>query len=138
MAGAYLNVPTQAQIMRALKRVPALQRDEIIASDYIGRRVYWKTRFFDALDIDRDPVRQFAYTQRGWHRFSRLDRPIYAHIDIDRHPETRALRRGRRVDLYGAIVKIDTVNGVTLALDRFEILPLNLLDRFVQKEDSRL
>jgi hypothetical protein len=137
MSTAYSQQLTQARIMRALKRVPALQRDEIIASTYLGRRVYWKTRFFDALDINRYDVKQFSFTQRGWHRFSRLDRCIYAHISIERHPETRQLRRGRRVDLYGAITKVDA-GGITLALDRFEILPLSLLDRLVQGEDSRI
>jgi hypothetical protein len=134
MTSAYSEQPTQAQIMRALKRVPALQRDEIVASTYLGRRVCWKTRFFDALEY---VVKQFSFTQRGWHRFSRFDRCIYAYISIERHPETRQLRRGRRVDLYGAITKVDT-NGITLALDRFEILPLSLLDRLVQREDSRI
>jgi hypothetical protein len=137
MNSAYSNQPTQARILRALKRVPALQRDEIIASTYLGRRVYWKTRFFDALDIGQYSVKQFSFTQRGWHRFSRLDRCIYAHISIERHPETRQLRRGRRVDLYGAITKVDA-GGITLALDRFEILRLSLLDRLVQGEDSRI
>jgi hypothetical protein len=137
MSTSYSQQPTQARIMRALKRVPALQRDEIIASTYLGRRVYWKTRFFDALDINRYDVKQFSFTQRGWHRFSRLDRCIYAHISIERHPETRQLRRGRRVDLYGAITKVDA-GGITLALDRFEILRLSLLDRLVQGEDSRI
>jgi hypothetical protein len=137
MSTSYSQQPTQARIMRALKRVPALQRDEIIASTYLGRRVYWKTRFFDALDINQYDVKQFSFTQRGWHRFSRLDRCIYAHISIERHPETRQLRRGRRVDLYGAITKVDA-GGITLALDRFEILPLSLLDRLVQGEDSRI
>jgi hypothetical protein len=47
------------------------------------------------------------------------------------------LRRGRRVDLYGTITKMDT-NGITLVLDRFEILPLSLLDRLVPSEDSRI
>jgi hypothetical protein len=137
MSSAYSQQPTQAQILRALKRVPALQRDEIIASTYLGRRVCWKTRFFDALDINRYDVKQFSFTQRGWHRFSRFDRCIYAHISIERHPETRQLRRGRRVDLYGAITEVDA-GGITLALDRFEILPLSLLDRLVQREDSRI
>jgi hypothetical protein len=132
------NAPTPARIMRALKRVPALQRDEIIASTYLGMRVFWKTRFFDALNINQDPIRQFSFTQRGWHRFSRLDHPIYGHIDISRHPETRALRRGQRVDLYGTIANVDTVLGITLALERFDILPLTLFDRIVQREDSRV
>jgi hypothetical protein len=83
MSSAYSNEPTQAQIMRALKRVPALQRDEIMASSYFGRRVYGKMRFFDALDIDQYDVKQFSFTQRGWHRFSRFDRCIYAHISIE-------------------------------------------------------
>ena len=138
MSDAYSKIPTPARILRALKRAPALQRDDIIAATYIGMRVCWKTRFFDALDINRDPIRQFSFTQRGWHRFARFDQPIYALIDIDRHPETHPLRRGRRVDLYGTIVEIDTVLGVTLALDRFEILPVNLLDRFVVMGDSRI
>jgi hypothetical protein len=137
MTSAYSEQPTQAQIMRALKRVPALQRDEIIASTYLGRRVYWKTRFFDALDINQYDVKHFSFTQRGWHRFSRFDHCIYAYIIIEQNPETRQLRRGRRVDLYGTITKVDT-NGITLALDRFEILPLSLLDRLVQSEDSRI
>jgi hypothetical protein len=137
MTSAYSEQPTQAQIMRALKRVPALQRDEIIGSTYLGRRVYWKTRFFDALDINQYDVKHFSFTQRGWHRFSRFDHCIYAYIIIEQNPETRQLRRGRRVDLYGTITKVDT-NGITLALDRFEILPLSLLDRLVQSEDSRI
>jgi hypothetical protein len=138
MNSAYSEQPTQARILRALKRVPALQRDEIIASSYLGTRVYWKTRFFDALDIGRYSVKQFSFDQRGWHRFSRFDRCIYAHINTEQHPETRLLRRGRRVDLYGTITDVDTTLGITLALDRLEILPLNLLDRIVQREDSRI
>ena len=132
------NVSTPARILRALKRVPALQRDEIIASTYLGRRVFWKTRFFDVADIYQDPIRQFSFTQRRWHRFSRLDHPIYGHIDINRHPETRSMRRGQRVDLYGTIENVDTVLGITLSLERFDILPLTLFDRLVQREDSRV
>jgi hypothetical protein len=135
---APVKAPTPAQIIRALKRVPALQRDEMIASTYLGRRVFWKTRFFDVADIYQDPIRQFSFLQRGWHRFSRLDHPVYGHIDIDRHPETRSMRRGQRVDLYGTIAKVDTVLGITLALERFDILPLTLLDRIVQREESRV
>jgi hypothetical protein len=48
------------------------------------------------------------------------------------------LRRGHRVDLYGTIINVDTTLGLTLALDRFEILPLSFLDRWVQGEDSRI
>jgi hypothetical protein len=48
------------------------------------------------------------------------------------------LRRGHRVDLYGTIINVDTTLGLTLALDRFEILPLSFLDRWVQREDSRI
>jgi hypothetical protein len=138
MSNAYSKEPTPAQITRVLKRAPALRRNEIIASTFLGRRLYWKTRFFDALDIDQYPVMQFSFTQRGWHRFSRLDRCIYAHISIERHPETRSLRRGRRVDLYGTVTEVDTALGITLALDRFEILPLSFWDRLVQREDSRV
>jgi hypothetical protein len=137
MNGTYSETPTQARIRRALKRVPELQQDEIIASRYLGLNVYWKTRFFNALDMNRGSIKHFAFDQRGWHRFSRLDNPIFAYIDIDQYPETRSMRRGRRVDLYGTIVKVDTVLGITLALDRFEILPLTLYDRLVQREDSR-
>jgi hypothetical protein len=82
-------------------------------------------------------VLQFSFTQRGWHRHRRLDRLVYAYIDITAHPETRGLRRGRRVDIDGIIEKVDIVTGITLTLDRFEILPVNLLDRFVIKSDSR-
>ena len=128
---------TSAQIFRALKQLPALQRDEAIASTYVGLRVYWKTRFFDALDINQGPVKQFSFTQRGWHRFSRLDRLIYCHINVSRHPETRSLRRGSRVDLYGSITNVDVVLEIELALDRLEILPLTFWDRFVVREDSR-
>lgn len=135
---APVNVSTPARIFRALKRVPALQRDEVIASIYLGKRVFWKTRFFDVEDIYQDPIRQFSFTPRGWHRFSRLDHPIYGHIDIDRHPETRCMRRGQRVDLYGTIENVDTVLGITLLLERFDILPLTLFDRLVQSEDSRV
>jgi hypothetical protein len=138
MSSAYSKQPTQARILRALKRVPALQRDDVIASTYLGKRVYWNTRFFDALDFGQYDVKQFSFTQRGWHRFSRLDRCIYAHISIEQHPETRLLRRGRRVDLYGSITNVDTTLGITLALDRFEFLPLTLLDRMVQREESRI
>ncbi|MBB5064718.1 hypothetical protein [Granulicella mallensis] len=138
MNGTYSQTPTQAQIHRAIKRLPSLQRDEVIASRYLGLSVYWKTRFFDALDMNRGSLKHFAFNQRGWHRFSRMDQPIYAYIDIDRYPETHSLRRGGRVDLYGTIVKVDTVLGITLALDRFEILPLTLFDRFVVREDSHV
>jgi hypothetical protein len=134
MTSTYSKHPTQAQIMRALKRVPALQRDEIIVSTNIGRQVCWKTLFFDALDVGQYDVKQFSFTQRGWHRFARF----YARISIERHPETRRLRRGRRIDLYGTITEVDTTLGITLALDRFEILPLSFLDRWVQREDSRI
>jgi hypothetical protein len=133
---ARTNTSTPVQIMRSLRRAPALQRDEIIASSYLGTKVFWKTRFFDVATIHRDPIRQFSFTQRGWHRFSRLDHPVYGHIDIEAHPETRAMRRGQRVDLYGTIADVDTVLGITLALERFDILPLTWLDRFVQREDS--
>jgi hypothetical protein len=68
MSTAYSQQPTQAQIMRALKRVPALQRDEIIASTYLGRPVCWKTRFFDALDINQYDIKQFSFTQRNIRR----------------------------------------------------------------------
>jgi hypothetical protein len=135
---APVKAPKPAQIIQALKRVPALQRDEMIASTYLGRSVFWKTRFFDVADIYQDPIRQFSFLQRGWHRFSRLDHPVYGHIDIDRYPETRSMRRGQRVDLYGTIAKVDTVLGITLALERFDILPLTLLDRIVQREESRV
>jgi len=124
--------------LRGLKRVPALQRDEIFASTYLERRVYWKTRFFDALDIGQYSIKQFSFTQRGWRRFSRLDRCIYAHISVEQHPGTRLLRRGRRVDLYGSIIDVDTTLGITLAIERFEILLLNFLDRMVQSEESRI
>jgi hypothetical protein len=131
-----MNAETPAQIFRSLKRLPALQRDEAIASTHVGLRVYWKTRFFEALDINQGWVKQFSFIQRGWHRFSRLDHLIYCHIDSRRHPETRSLRRGYRVDLYGSITNVDIVLGIELVLDRFEILPLTLLDRFI--EDSRI
>jgi hypothetical protein len=133
-----MNAQTPAQIFRSLKRLPALQLDEAVASRYAGLRVYWKTRFFLALDINQGSVKQFSFMQRGWHRFSRLDHPIYCHIDISQYPETRSLRRGRRVDLYGRITDVDIVLGIKLALDRFEILPLTLLDRFVVYQDSRI
>ena len=133
-----MNVQTPAQIFRALKQLPALQRDEVIASTYIGLPVFWKTRFFEALDINRGSVKQFSFLQRGWHRFSRLDRLIYCYIDADRHPELRSLHRGYRADLHGRITNIDIVLGIELALDRFEILPLTFLDRFVVREDSRI
>jgi hypothetical protein len=133
-----MNAQTPAQIFRSLKRLPALQVDEAIASRYVGLRVYWKTRFFSALDINQDSVKQFSFTQRGWHRFSRFDQPIYCLIDISQHPETRSMRRGRRVDLYGRITNIDIVLGIKLALDRFEVLRLTLLDRFVVYQDSRI
>ncbi len=133
-----MNAPTPAQIFRALKQLPALQRDEAIASTYVGLRVSWKTRFFEALDVNRGSVKQFSFLQRGWHRFSRLDRLIYCYIDADRHPETRSLRRGYRVDLHGRITNIDIVLGIELALYRFEILPLTFWDRFVVREDSRI
>jgi hypothetical protein len=135
---APVNVHTPARILWALKHVPALQRDEIIASTYLGRKVFWKTRFFDALDINQGPIKLFSFIQRGWHRFSRLDHPVYSHIDINHHPETRSMRRGQRVDLYGTIAKVDPVVGITLLLERFDLLPVTLLDRIVQREDSRI
>ena len=123
--------------MRALRRLPALQRDEAIAAKYLGLRVFWKTRFFEVQTIDADPVKSFSFTQRGWHRWSQLDQPIYANIDIDRHPEIQPARRGRRFNLYGTINNVDVALGITLTLDRFEILPVNVFDYFVQMEDSR-
>jgi len=48
------------------------------------------------------------------------------------------MRRGQRVDLYGTIANVDTVPGITLLLERFDILPLNLFDHIVQREDSRV
>jgi hypothetical protein len=48
------------------------------------------------------------------------------------------MRRGQRVDLYGTIENVDTVLGITLSLERFDILPLTLFDRLVQREDSRV
>jgi hypothetical protein len=80
---------------------------------------------------------QFSFVQRGWHRRARMDKLIYAYIDITRHPETRSLRRGRRIDLDGTIAEIDVVTGITLMLERFEILPLSLLDRFIVRSESR-
>ena len=133
-----MNAETPAQIIRSLKQLPALQRDEVIASTYVGLRVFWKTRFFDAMDIKRRSVKQFSFLHRGWHRFSRLDRLIYCYIDADRHPETRSLRRGYRVDLHGTIANIDITLGIELALERFEIFPLTFWDRFVVREDSRI
>jgi hypothetical protein len=133
-----VNVSSPARILWTLKRVPALQRDDIIASTYLGNRVFWKTRFFDVADINRDPIWQFSFTQRGWHRFSRLDHPIYCYIDVSQHSETRPMRRGQRVDLYGTIAKVDPVLGITLSLERFDILPLTLFDRIVQRKDNRI
>jgi len=133
-----MNAQTPAQIFRSLKQLPALERDEVIASTYVGLRVYWKTRFFEAMDINQGSVKQFSFLQRGWHRFSRLDRLIYCYINADQHPETRSLRRGYPVDLHGRITSIDIALGIELALDRFEILPLTFLDRFVVREDSRI
>jgi hypothetical protein len=134
----YAMQPTPARIQHELNRSPALARDEVVASTYLGKRVYWRTRFFNAMDTDHGPLKLFSFTQRGLHRWSRLDPLIYADIDIDRSPETRTMRQGRRVDLYGAIVKVDPVLGITLALDQFQILPITLVDRFVQAQDSRL
>jgi hypothetical protein len=133
-----MNARTPAQIFRSLKRLPALQIDEVIASRYLGLRVNWKTRFFSALDVDQGSVKEFSFKQRGWHRFSRLDPLIYCRIDISEHPETRSMRCGCRVDLHGRITKVDIVLGVTLALESFEILPLTLLDRFVVYQDSHI
>jgi hypothetical protein len=39
---------------------------------------------------------------------------------------------------YGAITNVDTTLGITLTLDRFEILPLRFLDRLMQRADSRI
>src|ERR1700758_1177647 len=61
-----MNAQTPAQIFRSLKQLPALQRDEAIASTYVGLLVVWKTRFFEALDINRGSVKQFSFIQRGW------------------------------------------------------------------------
>jgi hypothetical protein len=61
-----MNAQTAAQIFRSLKQLPALQRDEAIASTYVGLRVVWKTRFFEALDINRGSVKQFSsYSAAG-------------------------------------------------------------------------
>ena len=128
---------TPAKIQWQLRRLAALERDAFIATHYLRQRVAWKMRFFDATDWGAGSVLQFSFTQRGWHRYRRLDRLVYAYIDITAHPETRGLRRGRRVDLDGIMEKVDTVTGITLTLDRFAILPVSLLDRFVIKSDSR-
>ncbi|MGY3485516.1 hypothetical protein ACVW1C_003399 [Bradyrhizobium sp. USDA 4011] len=128
---------TPAEISWQLHRLPALERDAFIAAHYLGQPVAWKTRFFDAIDWGAGSVLQFSFLQRGWHRHSRLDNPIYAYIDIEQHPETRGLRRGRRIDLDGTIKGVDFVTGITLELDRFEILPVNFLDRFVISSDRR-
>jgi hypothetical protein len=128
---------TPAKIHWKLHHLPALERDAFIAAEYLGQRVSWKTRFFDAIDCGRGAVLQFSFLQRGWHRHARLDHPIYAYVDITGHPETRSLRRGRRVDLDGTIAEIDFVTGITLTLERFEILPISLLDRFVVSAESR-
>ena len=128
---------TPAEISWQLLRVPARVRDAFVAAHCLGQGVAWKTRFFDAIDWGAGSVLQFSFLQRGWHRHSRLDNPIYAYIDIEQHPETRGLRRGRRIDLQGAIKGVDFVTGITLTLDKFEILPVNFLDRFVISSDSR-
>ncbi|MBR0756070.1 hypothetical protein JQ604_28180 [Bradyrhizobium jicamae] len=128
---------TPAKIIWTLRQFPALERDAFMASEYLGQRVAWKTRFFDVIDYGAGSIKLFSLFQRGWHRHARFDRSVYAHIDINSHPETRDLRRGRRVDLGGTIAAIDIVTGITLTLDRFEILPVSLLDRFVIKSDSR-
>lgn len=128
---------TAARITWQLHRLPALERDAFIAAHYLGQPVAWNTRFFDAIDWGAGSVLQFSFLQRGWHRHARLDNPIYAYIDIEQHPETRGLRRGRRIDLYGTIKGIDVVTGITLTLDRFEILPVNFVDRFVISSDSQ-
>lgn len=128
---------TPAGISWQLHRLPALERDAFIAAHYLGQRVAWQTRFFDAIDWGAGEVLQFSFLQRGWHRHSRLDNPIYAYIDIEQYPEMRGLRRGRRIDLQGTIKGVDFVTGITLTLDKFEILPVNFLDRFVISSDSR-
>lgn len=46
-------------------------------------------------------------------------------------------RSPRRIDLDGTIAEVDFVTCITLALDQFEILPVNLLDRFVIRSESR-
>jgi hypothetical protein len=126
-----------AKINWKLHHLPALERDAFITAQYLGQGVSWKTRFFDAIDCGRGSVLQFSFQQSGWHRHAWLDNLIYAHIDITRHPETRSLRRGRRGDLDGAIAEIDFVTGITLTLERFEILPISLLDRFIVSSESR-
>lgn len=128
---------TPAGINWKLHRLPPLERDAFIATHYLGQPVAWRTRFFDAMDWDAGSVLQFSFLQRGWHRHARLDNPIYAFIDVAQHPEMHGLRRGRRVDLFGTIKGIDFVTGITLSLDRFEILPVNLLDRLVISSESR-
>lgn len=128
---------TPAKINWKLHHLPALERDAFVATEYLGRRVSWRTRFFDAIDCGRGSILQFSFVQSGWHRHARLDKLIYAYIDITRHSETRSLRRGRRIDLSGTIAEIDFVVGITLALERFDILPISLLDRFIISSESR-
>jgi hypothetical protein len=77
---------TPAEISWQLHRLPALERDAFIAAHYLGRPVAWKTRFFDAIDWGAASVLQFSFLQRGGHRNSRLDNPIFAYIDIVEHP----------------------------------------------------
>ena len=113
----FAESPTPIQIVRALKRVPALQQEDVARDQYLGLRVHWKTRFSEVNDIGHGGLKQFGFSQRGMHRF--------------------AFMGGHPVDLWGTIHKIDMVLGMTLDPVRFQILPAGLFDRLVIRGDSQ-
>ncbi|MDE1162940.1 MAG: hypothetical protein PW792_13490 [Acidobacteriaceae bacterium] len=133
----YRDHPTAAELQRALREAPVLARDETASAHFLGLPVVWRTRFFDAIECGRGPIKQLSFTQRGLHSHARSDNPIYCFLDLTQDDGFRELRRGRRVDLYGRIASIDVTLGTTLELDRYVVLQETLLDRWVEKMDSR-
>jgi hypothetical protein len=137
MSTAYSNRPSPTQIQWALRNLPPMQLNQAVAANYLGRAVAWKTRFFMATETSPGLGWQLAFHQRGLRWHSEVSPQIYAQVNVERHLEFNTIRRGRRVNLYGTIVEVDMVLGITLRLDRFEILPVNLLDHFVIWQDRR-
>ncbi len=134
----YSEIPTVGQIIFEVDKLPPLQRAQAIASEYLGKKVYWQTRFFDVVSVNRDPVMQVSFSIRGIHLHGSYEKNVYALIDVSREPALRDLKPGRRVDLWGRISDVDNVLGITLQLDRLEVLPETLTDKIVERAERHV
>lgn len=132
----YPEKPTLSDIIRTIQPLPALDAADLIASRYLGLQVHWFGRFFGLID-QRDILGayQLSFSQRRWHRSSRG--LIYTDIRPGEYPEIERLRRGTRVDLFGKIQDFDAFLGITLALDRAQVLERNLLDKLIGFSERR-